>query len=79
MQGRLGRHDGLCRLDLDAVAAPLVTLHVAAYAEGLAAAGLGALEGLLSRVGVAVNAETARTAESLVAGLADVPILALRE
>ena len=56
-----------------------MAFHVAAYAKGLATAGLGALERLLASVRVAVNAETARPAESLVAGLADVAILTLRE
>lgn len=41
------------------VASPLVALHVAAYAEGLAAAGMWALEGLLARVGVAVDTQRA--------------------
>lgn len=61
------------------VAAPLVTLHVAPDAEGLAAAGVGALEGLLAGVGVAVDPEGAGPREGLVAGLADVPVLRLRE
>lgn len=41
------------------VAAALVPLHVAADAEGLAAAGEGALEGLLARVRVAVDPQRA--------------------
>jgi hypothetical protein len=61
------------------VAASLVTLHVAPHAEGLAAAGLRALEGLLAGVGVAVDAKAAGSAEGLVARLADVPVLALGE
>lgn len=56
-----------------------MALHVTSYAKGLATAGLGALERLLASVRVAVDAETARPAESLVAGLADVAILALWE
>lgn len=66
-------------LDLDAVAAPLMTLHVASYTKGLATASLRALERLLTGVRVAMNAETARPAESLVASLADIAIRALRE
>lgn len=65
--------------NLNAVATPLVTLHVAANAECLAAARLRALERLLASVRVAVDAETARAAEGLVAGLADVTVLALGE
>ena len=61
------------------VAAALVSLHVAADAKGFAAAGVRALEGLLARVGVAVDAEPAGPGEGLVAGLADVPVLALGE
>lgn len=61
------------------MAAALVTLHVAADAEGLAAAGVRALEGLLAGVGVAVDAEGRRAGEGLVAGLADVAVLALGE
>ena len=61
------------------VAAALVALHVAPDAEGLAAAGERALEGLLARVGVAVDAQRAGPREGLVAGLADVAVLALRE
>jgi hypothetical protein len=60
------------------VAAPLVALHVAANTEGLAAPGVRALEGLLAGVRVAVDSQAARTAECLVAGLADVAVLALR-
>jgi hypothetical protein len=58
---------------------PLVTLHVAAYTECLATTRLGALEGLLTSVRVAMDAQTAWAAESLVAGLADVPVLACWE
>lgn len=61
------------------MATTLVTLHVAAYAEGLAAPGVGALEGLLAGVGVAVDSQGAGPGEGLVAGLADVPVLGLRE
>lgn len=61
------------------MATTLVSLHVASYAEGLAAAGMWALEWLLTGVRVAVDAKRARTGESLVACLADVAILRLRE
>jgi hypothetical protein len=59
------------------VAAPFVPLHVAPYAEGLAATREWALEGFLARVRVAVDPERAGPRESLVARLADVPVLAL--
>ena len=73
------RPDGRGVIGVIVVAAPLVALHVASDAERLAAAGVRALEGLLARVGVAVDAERARAGEGLVAGLADVTVLALRE
>jgi hypothetical protein len=57
------------------VAAALVSLHVAADTEGLAAAGVWALERLLSGVGVAVDAQRTGSGEGLVAGLADVAVL----
>lgn len=76
IKNRSGHHR-TASLDLDAVAAPLVALHVTPHAEGLAATGLGALEGLLASVGVAVDAQAAGSAEGLVASLADVPVLAL--
>jgi hypothetical protein len=56
-----------------------MSLHVASHAEGLAAARVRALEWLLSSVGVAVDPERARAREGLVASLADVAILGLRE
>lgn len=61
------------------MAASLVTLHVAAYTESLTATGMWALERLLSSVRVAVDPETAGSAEGLVASRADISILALRE
>jgi hypothetical protein len=61
------------------VAATLVTLHVAADAEGLAAARVRALEGLLAGVAVAVDAQGTGTGEGLVASRADVAVLALGE
>ena len=64
-------------VNLDRMAAPLMTLHIAAYAESLATPGLGTLEGLLAGMRVTVNAEAAGPAESLIAGGADVTILAL--
>lgn len=63
----------------EGVTAPLVPLHVAPDAEGLAAAGVGALERLLARVAVAVNAQGAGSGKGLVARRADVPVLALGE
>jgi hypothetical protein len=59
------------------VATTLVPLHVAAHAEGLAATGERALEGLLARVRVAVDPQRAGPREGLVARLANVPVLAL--
>lgn len=59
------------------MASPLVALHVTPDAESLAAASLRALEGLLTSVRVAMDAEAAGTAEGLVTGLADVAVLAL--
>lgn len=61
------------------VATSLVTLHVASDAESLAASGVGTLEGFLTGVRVAVDSERAWPRESLVACLADVSVLALRE
>lgn len=61
------------------VATALVPLHVATDAEGLLASGVGALERLLARVGVAVDAQGAGPREGLVARLADVAVLRLRE
>jgi hypothetical protein len=59
------------------VAASLVPFHVAAYAESFATSRLRALVGLLARVTMAVNAQTARPREGLVAGGADVAVLRL--
>ena len=61
------------------VAAALVALHVAPDTEGLTAASVGALERLLARVRVAVDPQRARSRERLVARLAHVPVLRLRE
>lgn len=61
------------------VAAALVALHVAADAEGFATAGVRALERLLARVRVAVDSQRARARERLVARLAHVSVLRLRE
>ena len=61
------------------MATPLVTLHVASHAEGLAAPGVWALERLLARVRVAVDTKGARPGEGLVACLADVAVLGLGE
>lgn len=51
--GYLASHNGA--VELEAMTAPLMTLHVAAYAECLAASGMWALERLLSSVRVAVD------------------------
>jgi hypothetical protein len=51
--GPLASHNGA--VELEAMAAPLVALHVAAYAECLAAPGMWALEWLLPSVRVAVD------------------------
>lgn len=61
------------------MATALVAFHVASHTEGLATAGDRALEWLLASVGVAVDAERAGTRKGLVAGWADVPVLALGE
>lgn len=61
------------------VAAPLVALHVAPYAEGLAAASVGAAERLLAGVAVRVDAKAGRSGEGLVAGAADVSVVVLLE
>lgn len=76
----LGRssHDGAGRVHLNTVAASLVALHVAAYAESFSTASLRALERLLASVGVAVNAQAAGATEGLVARRADVAVLRLR-
>lgn len=57
------------------VTTSLVSLHVAAYREGLAASGVGALERLLARVAMGVNLQAGRTAKGLVARRADISIL----
>lgn len=59
------------------VAATLVALHVAAHAEGLSAARVGAAEGFLARVAVGVDAQRGRPRERFVAGSADVAVLVL--
>jgi hypothetical protein len=59
------------------VATPLVALHVAAHTKRLAAAVDGALERLLSRVRVVVDAKRAGSGKGLVARHADVAVLAL--
>jgi hypothetical protein len=61
------------------VAATLVSLHVAADAEGLATPGVRTLEGLLARVRMAVDSQGTGAGEGLVAGLADVAVLRLGE
>lgn len=61
------------------VAAALVSLHVAAHAESLAAPGMGALERLLAGMRVAVDLQTGRPGECFVARWANVAFLRLRE
>lgn len=73
----LGRQSGPAAAAFKVVASPLVALHVAANAKGLAAPGVRALEGLLARVRVAVDPERAGPRERLVACLADVAVLGL--
>ena len=63
---------------VEAMASSLVTFHVAANAKGLATPGMRASEGLFSCMRVAVNSQTAGTAESFAAGRANIPVLALR-
>jgi hypothetical protein len=60
------------------VTSPLVPLHIAPYAESLATAYVWTLEWLLASMRVAVDSKAARSAERLVASLADVAILVLR-
>jgi hypothetical protein len=67
------------RPPLVVVAAAFVPLHVASDAECLPTASVRALERLLSRVGVAMDAERAGPREGFAAGLADVAVLGLRE
>lgn len=61
------------------VTPPLMSLHVAPHTKRLAAPGMRALERLLARVRVAVDPQRARPRERLVARLADVAVLTLRE
>jgi hypothetical protein len=61
------------------VTATLVALHIASHAEGLATPCLRTFVRLFTGVAVAVNAQTARPREGLVAGGANVPILRLGE
>lgn len=61
------------------VTTTLMALHVASHAEGLATSCLRTFVRLFTGVTVAVNAQTARPREGLVAGGANVPILRLRE
>lgn len=61
------------------MAAALVSFHVASYTEGLAAANMRALEWLLTCVAVAVNAQAARSGESLVTSRTYVSVRRLRE
>lgn len=61
------------------MAASLVPLHVAPYAEGFSTAAMRAFEGLLAGMRMAVDSQRAWSTESLVAGLANVAILRLRE
>jgi hypothetical protein len=61
------------------VAASLVSLHVAADAEGFATARLRTLVGLFAGVAVAVYAQAAGSREGLVTCRADVAVLRLRE
>ena len=61
------------------MAASLMSLHVATYAEGFAASWLWALVRLLAGVAVAVDAKAAWPREGLVASRADVTVLRLRD
>lgn len=61
------------------VASTLVSLHVAAYAESLAATVVWAPEGLLARVRMAVDLEAGGPGEGFVARWADVALLSLRK
>src|SRR5690606_22102402 len=61
------------------VTPPLMSLHIAPHAKRFAAPGVRALERLLARMRVAVDPQRARPRERLVARLADVAVLTLRE
>jgi hypothetical protein len=61
------------------MAAALMPLHVAAYAECFATSGVRAFVWLLARVAVGVNAQATRPRKRLVAGRTYVAILGLRE
>jgi hypothetical protein len=58
---------------------PLMSLHITPDAEGLATPRMRTLEWLLARMAVAVDPQAAGTGKCLVAGLADVSVLRLRE
>lgn len=58
---------------------PLMSLHITPHTERLAATLMRTLEWLLSGMGMAVDPQTARTRECLVARLADISVLGLRE
>jgi len=76
---KLGKPSRPAAAAFEVVASALVALHVAADTKSLATPGVRALEGLLAGVRVAVDPQRAGPGEGLVAGLADVPVLALRE
>ncbi len=61
--------------DPTTVTASLVPFHVASNTEGFSTSGARAFEWLFARMRMAVDAETGRPGERLVARLADVPIL----
>lgn len=69
--------DDSCSHGTAGMAATLVALHVAAHAEGFAAAGMRAAEGLLAGVAVRVDTERRGPRECLVAGAADVTVVVL--
>jgi len=67
------------RTTLETVAASFMTFHVASNAECFAAALVRAFEWFLACMGMAVNPQTRRSRECLVAGLTDISVLGLWE
>jgi hypothetical protein len=61
------------------MASTFMTLHVAAHAEGLSAALVRTLEGLLAGVRMRMDAQAGRSRKCFIAGLANIAILRLWE
>ena len=73
------KHESDRTQDPTTMATPLVPLHVAPNTKCFPTAGAWTFERFLPRVRVAVDPEAGRPREGLVARLADVSILGLRE